>query len=544
VKGLDLAALRERVVRTFSAFTLGQKVVTILAVVGIAVGGMWLTSWSSSTSYAPLFSDLQPGDASAITSELAGRNVGYKLTDGGKTVQVPQKDVYQLRIDLSSKGLPSGGSQGYSLLDKQGITASEFRQRVDYQRALEGELGRTIAAIDGVDAATVHLVIPKDDIFSDDKRKATASVLVQSAAGTSLAPGQVQAIVHLVSSGIEGLAPDDVTVADNKGRVLSAPGQEGAASAEGDARVQKTRGFENDLSTSLTQMLTTIAGDGRAVVRVKAELDFDQRSQTAERIDTSQQPTVIGESSSKETLTGTGAGAAATAGGVLGTQTSAPPAGGGQSGNYNKEDAQRQYAVGKITEQVKAAPGTVKRLSVAVLLDATSPGAADVAAIQKLVGAAAGVDATRGDTVVVDRIAFDTSTKDAAAKELAAAAQARSKAQTMDMVRQVVVGLVVLIVLALALRSTRKALKPVRTQLEPAELERARETLALPNGDELVLGGGDELSEVLAPEPVLELVGGPPVAAVHASVEKDIVDLIERQPEEVAGLLRSWLSER
>src|SRR5256714_3393550 len=176
---IDADQLKQRASQALSGFSTGQKVITGLAVVGIVAGGMFFSSWASKPSYAPLFTNLQPSDAAAITQKLTSNKVAYKLADGGSTVMVPQGVLYQQRMELSAAGLPSGGNDGYKLLDKQGITTSEFRQRVDYQRALEGELSKTIGAIDGVSAATVHLVIPKDDVFAEDNHKASASVLVQ-----------------------------------------------------------------------------------------------------------------------------------------------------------------------------------------------------------------------------------------------------------------------------------------------------------------------------------------------------------------------------
>src|SRR5947208_12996952 len=172
---VNVDQLRRRASQTLSGFSTGQKVVTGLAVVGVVVGALTFSSWASKPSYTPLFSNLQPSDAAAVTQKLTSSKVPFKLADGGATVMVPQNQVYQQRLNLSASGLPTGGTQGYSLLDKQGITTSEFRQRVDYQRALEGELSKTIGAIDGVAAASVHLVIPADDVFANDNHKPSAS---------------------------------------------------------------------------------------------------------------------------------------------------------------------------------------------------------------------------------------------------------------------------------------------------------------------------------------------------------------------------------
>src|SRR3954470_5220086 len=269
--GVNVDQLKRKATQTLAGFSTGQKVITALAVVGLLAGGMMISSWASKPTYTPLFSNLAASDAAAVTQKLTSSKVPYKLADGGQTVMVPQNQVYQQRIDLSASGLPTGGTQGYSLLDKQGITTSEFRQRVDYQRALEGELSKTISVIEGVSAATVHLVIPPDDVFANDTSKPSAAVLIQNVPGKTTGPGQVQAIVHLVSSSIEGLDPDAVTVADAKGTVLSAPGSGGLDASMSDARTQQTRTYEDNVSKSLEDMIATVVGSGHSVVRVTAD---------------------------------------------------------------------------------------------------------------------------------------------------------------------------------------------------------------------------------------------------------------------------------
>src|SRR4051812_8688200 len=393
---INVDQLRRRASQTLSGFSTGQKVITGLAVAGLIVGALTFSSWAGKPSYAPLFTNLQPSDAAAITQKLTSSKVPFKLADGGASVLVPQSQVYQQRLNLSASGLPTGGSQGYALLDKEGITSSEFRQRVDYQRALEGELAKTVGAIDGVSAATVHLVIPPNDVFAEDSHKPTASVLVQNTPGKNMAPGQVQAVVHLVSSSVEGLNPNDVTVADSKGNVLSAPGDDGMLAAAGDARTQQRVTYENTVAKSLQDMLTQVIGPNHAVVRVTADLDFDQRSTTNETFDHNPAP-VISQSTSSESYNGGGAPGAT---GTLGTGTAATTASGNAS-LYTNTDTPNPTAAGKTPEQVKQPPGAVNRLSIAVALDSNVK-TADANTVQQLVSAAAGINAQRGDTVVVN----------------------------------------------------------------------------------------------------------------------------------------------
>src|SRR6185437_7296327 len=243
----DFKRILDRGRAVYGEFTAGQKTITALVVVGLIVGAYLFSGWASKPTYTPLFSNLAASDASAITDKLSAAKEPYKLSDGGSTILVPQKDVYQLRLDMAKANLPTGGVSGFSLLDKGGITTSQFQQNVEYQQAIEGELVKTIEAIDGVSAAVVHVVLPDNDVFSSDSSKPTASVLVPTGPSKPLGGGQVQAIVHLVASSIEGLDPNDVTVADSHGNVLSAPGVQGVSGASS-MQDQETAAYESRVS--------------------------------------------------------------------------------------------------------------------------------------------------------------------------------------------------------------------------------------------------------------------------------------------------------
>ena len=528
-----LDQLKQRAGDTFAGFTSGQKTMVAVAVAALLVGGYLFTSWAGAPDFTPLYSGLPASSAAGVTEELTSRGTPFKLADGGSTVLVPRDDVYQLRLDLSAQGLPEDDAPGYALLDKQGITTSEFRQRVDYQRALEGELSKTIGAIEGVDGATVHLVIPEEALFTDDLSKPTASVLLQTGGGSTLSPAQVRAVVHLVASSVEGLQPEQVTVADASGRVLSAPGQAGFAAA-GDLRAEQTQAFEEQLAGSIEQMLAPVTGGGKAVVRVNAELDFDERSTTTERFDEPGAAPTVSETTSNETYAGTGDAV----GGILGTDP-LPVEQLGQS-DYQREQAQRSFAVGKVTEQVKTAPGTVERLSIAVLVDGNATGAVD-GEVERLVAAAAGIDADRGDTIEISRMAFDETAAEAAEEQLAAQAAAERQSQMLGLARTAAVVLIVALVLFLAYRSARKATVARTPVVLPTELTGAMRKL-----DAIDSGFDGEI--VLADPPVAREV--PPAVAALASnpvrnaIESEITELIDQQPDEVANVLRGWLADR
>jgi flagellar M-ring protein FliF len=535
-----LDAFRRRAVEVVAGFTTGQKVVSALAVGGLVVAVVLVSGWNSKPSYAALYTNLETTDAAAITEALTAKHVPYQLADGGKTVMVRNADLYRTRIDLSAQGLPSGGTAGWQLLDKQGITASEFRQRVDYQRALEGELAKTIGAIDGVDNATVHLVIPQEDLFAKDDRKATAAVLIRNRTGATLNSREVQAVVHLVASSVEGLAPEQVTVSDATGKLLSAPGQDDLAAT--DARTAQTASFERQVAGEVKAMLASVVGTDGADVRVKAELDFDERNTTTEAVDPNQQ-SIVNQQTTTETFTNTNGAAP---GGPLGAEL--PTTTGSGNSNYAKNTTTQQVVPSKTTSSVKGAPGAVKRLSVSVLLDQAKASTLNVQTIQQQVAAAAGIDTTRGDTVQVSRVPFD---KTVATQEAADKAKQDAASRRRDLIR-LAQSLGTLLLVAVGLRVGYKRLRGEAIEelipLEQLALESASVDGLLELDEEVLdleptMVGEDGGTVLVQRRQRVELDRLPGVEermAAHA----DIVDLIDRRPEDVAQLLRSWIADR
>lgn len=532
----DFGVASERARRTLDGFTRGQKTMLVLAGVAVAAGALVLSRWSGGAPYSTLYANLAPADAAAVTQRLDSQGISYRLGAGGTSIQVPQDAVYRTRIDLSAQGLPADSSPGYALLDKQGLTTSEFRQKVDYQRALEGELSKTIRAIDGVSAVSVHLVIPKEDLFSGDAVKPSASVLVSTTGNTKLRSGQVQAIVHLVASSIEGLAPEDVTVADSAGNVLAAPGQDAAAASS--VRVEQTKAFEDSLAMSLQQMVQKVTGDGHAVVRVKAELDFDKKSTTTESFADPKTRTALAEKTSKETFTGA-SGSAAVATGVLGANGAAaatPPKVPSNASSYTKQDSQSDFALGKVVEKTDALPGTVNRMSIAVLLDSTKKlTPAEAASLRKLVSAASGLQTSRGDTLEVGQLTFDTSSTKAMATEMAVVSAGEQKKAMFDLIKSGLLGFLALMSVFMAYRAAKKANSRIISAIPLDSLPRSS-SLALPSLADLQDDDDDTV-----PPPVAAM--GMPLP-LTVSPRPDIAALIDQQPGDVANTLREWLADR
>ena len=516
---------------TFKSFTPGQKAVTILAVLALAIGGYFFATWASKPSYAPLFSNLSSKDASAIVESLQGTGTDYELANGGATIMVPKDKVYDLRLQLSGEGLPGEADTGYALLDQQGITTSDFMQHTNYQRALEGEIADTIKAIDGVEAATVHLVMPQKDVFADNQDKTTASVLVASSAAKPLSNQQVQAIVHLVASGVEGLDPTQVTVAGADGRILSTGGGAAIATGGSDGADSETAAFQNRLNSSLQNMLDSVVGPGHAVVTTTAELDFDQTQTTTKTFSSDPSVAALSESIQREAYNGGQQGQ----GGVLGPDNIQVPNGTTSTsgtGQYENSNTVRNNAVNEINETRSSAPGAIKKLNVAVLLDSTTAGTVDSAQVQELVSVAAGIDATRGDSVAVAAMPFDTSAAEQAKAALAQASVAETQAKQSSLIKTAAMALVVLILLFLAWRASKRAKK--RKALSPAELAHL-----------------EQMQAALEQQRLAELNASIPNVAIEAGIsreeenreerQREIEQMVEDQPEEMATLLRGWL---
>lgn len=527
---IDSNMLKNKAAGAMSGFSTGQRAVVGIAAATLIVGGILFAQWASKPTMVPLFSNLSSNDASEITGKLASTGTQYELADGGATILVPKAKVYQTRIDLAGEGLPSGGSVGYKLLDDQGITTSDFLQKVDYQRALEGEFSNTISSIQGVGGATVHLVIPQEDVFSNDAKKPSASVLIKLQAGKSLATGQVQSIVNLVASGVEGLEAENVTVSDDKGRLLASPGGGVNGTGEDGSTEQATK-IENELTAKIQNLLTPVVGAGKAVVATRAELNWDKKEEVS-RIynpnNKAQQPTSSNTSTEKY-VNGTGGDVTGCLG--VGTPTNEVCVGDGTDGagsGYVKSDATSDLALDEVTTKTQTAPGSIERVSVAVMYDSASAGV-DQAQIEALVAQAAGLQPARGDSVTVSAMPFDNSATEAAEKEAKAAEAAEKTEQMMGFAKTGATVLMVLIALVVLIFLTRKKAGSY-TSATPISLSELDSLMpALPSG----IPAMGELEEDTSPE-----------GLERAKVDREITNLIEKQPDEVAGLLRSWLADR
>jgi flagellar M-ring protein FliF len=373
----------------------------------------------------------------------------------------------------------------------------------------------------------VHVALPKDQVFVTEQAKPTASVLLDLAPGTTLSGEQIQAVTNLVSSSIQDMDPDQVTVTDSSGQVLSAAGT-GVTASAGDARSQMETQYEGRLSSNAQRILDQVVGPGHAVVSVRADLDLSQRQSTSETHSFNNGTPPESQSTTTEKYNGAGT----PVGGVLGPENM-PNASGAAGGNssYQKESTTSNNSVDTTTETVQSAPGAINRLTVSVVMDDAVAGSLNQQQIQALVGNAVGLDTARGDAITVASMPFDTTAAKQAAADMQAARQAESSAQMWSMIRTggIAAG-IALVILLVWLRSRRR--EEIEEDYEPLEL--SDDMLA--ELDRLRISSTRE--ETRFDTQAMELE-----AAERQRVRGEISTMVSERPDEVAAMLRGWLSE-
>jgi flagellar M-ring protein FliF len=355
---------------------------TVLTV-ALSAGLGW---WAYRTDYQVLFADLGAGDAAAMTAELDKMKTDYQLTDGGRTIMVPKEQVYKQRLQLMGKEIPLHGAVGFEVFNNADFGMTDFVQKVNYQRAVQGELTRTVLSIEGVQAARVHLALPEQGLFKKAQGHAKASVTVTMKPGKSLAEEQVAGIQRLVAASVADIAPGDVTVLDQHGVALTRPAQrEGDAGVGANARLDAKRSAEEYLQKKVNKVLERTFGAGAGVASIDLALDLDQNKVTTE-----------------EVLGASGQGADTVPAGVLvrerqsereGASASAQSGGGSST-------SESDYQVGRRVQHHVSAGGAIKRMTVAVLVKQPL-NVEQVAQLREVVALATGLDPARGDAIVV-----------------------------------------------------------------------------------------------------------------------------------------------
>ena len=469
-----ISSMLRRLTHTIREFTIAQRTMAIIGFAVLALGIAALSFWATRPQLSPLFSGLSGTDANTLVEQLRTDGVQYEITGGGGTIMVPEESVYAERLKAAAAGLPSSSTGGYSLLDKMGVTASEFQQNVTYKRAIEGELAHTIEAMKGVKTASVQLAIPKDTVFVSEKTDPTASVFIATDNGVTLGDDQVQAIVHLTSSSIDGMKTSDVSVVDAQGHVLSATGVDVAGSGS-----KRASDYEDRVRSSVQSMLDKVVGPGNATVVVAADMSQNSGQRTAETFTTPDGSPALSESAQNDG-TGSASGSNGSAG-ILGPDNIAVPSGTlaaspGAGTSTGATSVTKNNAINKVTEQTTIPAGSVTRQTVSVAVNKAVSGV-NRADLISLVNAAAGIDTTRGDSVAIEIVSFNQAGAADAAKAIAASEAATNADRTAGLIRSIVTALAIALPIIIALflisrrfRSRSKEDRELQEMTELAEL--------------------------------------------------------------------------
>ena len=453
-----LTTVQQQFMTLWKKQSVGKQITIASLILAVAILTPVLVSWANTPSFSVAYTGLSETDAAQIVQKLDENNITYQLKSSG-TIEVPSDQVYTTRLLMAREGLPQSSTVGYELFSGTSMLGmTEFSQKVNYQRAIEGELERTIGSIEAVKAVRVHLVIPEKSLLTSAQALATASVTMQVNPGSVLDAAQVRAITHLVASSVEGLKPENVVVVDSDGNLLAAgTGSEGEMNltVKDDQRAIEMA-YATEVQNRVQSILDKILGPNRSVVQATVEMDWTQREVTSNTFS----PTEVALRSS-QTINETSS-SGGTAGGVPGAASNLPTPVATTTGtgteSYQRSEETLNYEVSQVQSHEVTAPGEVSRISVSVMVDGVSD-PAQMEIIKSAVQVAAGINADRGDQIVVESFAFDRTAMDELAADLA-------KQQQQELYLQIAMGvaaaLVVLALLFFILRlinNTRNASK-------------------------------------------------------------------------------------
>ncbi len=391
-----------------------SKRVSILFVVVITLVSIGaFVIFMNQKEYRVLFSNLATGDAGEIVARLQETKTPYKLSFAGDSISVPSDYVSKLRLDLAASGLPKGGGVGFEIFDTNKFGATEFEQRLNYQRALQGELSRTINGLDEIQSSRVHIVIPQKSFFAEEQAKPTVSVVIKSKPGRRLQASQIEGITHLVAASVEGLSPDGVMIVDSKGNVLSTAGDgdESRLPNRANSQIEYQRKVEKDLGNSIKSTLERVVGAGNVVARVSATIDFRIMEKTEETYDP-EEPVVRSMRRKTESLNSP-ANKGESAVSSRGTQNISDVSSGSQ-----KADETINYEINRVISKTVMPVGEIEKLSVGVLVDGIynkndkgveefqPRSKKEIETLTDFVKKSVGFDARRGDQVVVTSVPF------------------------------------------------------------------------------------------------------------------------------------------
>ena len=542
-----MANWRERLRELWNRYDRRRKLIFFGALLAVILAFVGASVWyGSKPDYVPLYTNLETKDAGDVVNSLKETGVPYELVEDkkGATILVPAPQVHNLRLDLAAAGLPRG-NKGFELFDDSKLGVTEFQNKINYLQALQGELTRTIEHLDSVEKARVHIVLPEDSLYKKNEKPATASILLMLAPEAKLTPPEVKGIVNLVSHSVQGLNPENVTIVDAEGNILNksdddALEREAQMNLRALNQIEMTKKVRDHIQQNVQTLLDKTLGEGNAFVRVSVELDFDDR-----KIDRQTFTPVVDESGiirSQQDISESYNGESTIPGGPAGVQSNIPGyVAEDRSANaeYERKESTRNYEINEENQKIIASPGSIRRLTVAVLVN-DSITELQQEGLLRAVSSAAGINENRGDTISVEPMPFNTELRD---QRLA---QERQEQLRKDRILYTEIAAMILIA-ALVLggflmyrwkkRKERQAEIAERLAAERRareEARRAEEAARRAEAEERqrALEANEIEEDNLTPEEKQQMT------------EKDaILKLIDEKPAEAAMLIKTWLAE-
>src|SRR5882672_920313 len=562
---MNFSTIVQNIKAFLARYSLQQKLAMVFAA-GLVIVLTWtMVYFVNKVSYQVLYSDVDPAEAQSIVTKLQGMQVPYELSEDGRTIRVASEKLSEVRIQLASEGLPESGRIGFEIFDRTNFGVTNFQEQVNYQRALEGELVRSILTLKEVAAARVHLVMAKESLYESADDQTKASVILKLKSGKALPAANVQGIVNLVASAVKGLSPDKVAVIDSFGKMLSRSEAENSLTGQ---QLGMRQNVETEMAAKIVQILEPAVGAGKVKPQVSVSMNFQQVEETQENYDP-QKAVIVSSQRQSDTVTGAGP-----VGGIVGVRPPPPPAvttpgaavttAGATTSTSGKSSEVVNYEISKSIRHIVNPVGKIERVSVAVVLDnqtettTAADGKVSVKSTPRtpeemkkyhdLVAAAIAFDMQRGDQLIVENISFDSENSPESIIEPTFIE--KQTPTILTGLRYIIIPIAFVLIYFLFIRPVQKSVMAgwvpvspegqstrgllrggVQTPLTVKQLE-ARLASSNTSADMNDLGGSADL-DLLTPQ-------GPSKIDI---IRKRVIEQAKQDPETVARLVRVWLNE-
>lgn len=509
-----------------------QRIILIAAPLIVATVLIFIITMASKPQYVPLFTKLSDTDAGALTAKLSDLKIAYTLADNGSTIMVKQQEAAAVRLQLANAGLPQSSKFSFDYLNQTRLGETDADRKLRYQLALQNEIETTLKGINGVQEARVHIVQPEPSLFTDKDKPASAAVTLKLVPGTTFTEEAVRGITNLLAASVEGLTKENVTIVDTAGNVLSDTlGNESNPAKLSGTQYQLQQTVENSMQKSVQSMLDRVLGADNTVVRVNAVLDFDQIKITQQ---TYGPGAIVSRQNTNETTTnGTAAGA------VPGATTNIPgytsPTTGGTTSSSSKTSSTENLNPDNTQKEQIVSPGAVKRLSISVLVDSDSESVQQttIDQIKAIVGSAAGMDQARGDQIQVAAIPFDKTQQQQSAREI----QLAQQRQRILTYAEIGVGVLLGIVLLLLFLFNRRRAK----RNADLSLAKGMQPLTVGSVEEILMAQAEAEAEAQARIDQKKKKSAADIE--KQKIKEAVTQYSKRNPDEVANLIKTWMSE-